>query len=108
MILRIHRIYWLFFRFLIAFNLIVTGLLVSSLFRLETLSTGIFVVMLGGKLLGWMLSIVIERWFYAKGRESLFKNAGYGYRHLLGYTFALDFIYFSVIVTLCLMTMSYM
>lgn len=105
--MKAYRIYWLFFKFLIVFNLLISGLLVLPIYTAEKISTGIFALLILGKIVGWAASILIERWFYARDREILFKNAGFSYTYLFAYLFVIDFLYLLTIIAICLTLKSY-
>lgn len=97
MFAKLHKIYGYFFKFLICFNIVVSVLCINFLLEVESPSMRTYLLLVIIKGIGYGLSVVIEKWFYAKSREYFFKNLGLGYRHIFGYLFLVDALLFIII-----------
>ncbi len=92
MLAKLYRVYFHFFKFLTVVNLGVSVFAVALVLRQEWADNlvGAYVLALLAKLLGYGISVVIEKWFFAGQREYFFKNMGLGYRHIFGFLFVID------------------
>lgn len=92
MLVKLYRVYFHFFKFLVSVNVGVSLFAVALVLRREEPDNlaGAYVLALLAKLLGYGISAVIEKWFFAGQREYFFKNMGLGYRHIFGFLFFVD------------------
>ena len=84
------RIILLHFRFLLALNLLWSIALLSSVFTYGLQTATAISLIIVAKVIGYGVSILIERWLYAGQREYYFKNMSLSYVRLFGCLFLLD------------------
>lgn len=99
MLAKLYRVYIHFFKFLATVNIGVSFFAVALVLGREGQSdlVGAYVLAVVAKLLGFGISVVIEKWFFAGHREYFFKNMGLGYRHIFGVIFSVDIILLIII-----------
>jgi len=90
-----------YFRFLLAINLVWSVVLLANAFAGVSTTTAILLIVVA-KIVGYGLSILIEKWFYPKQREYYFKNIGIAYRNLFACLFAIDTVLLMFIASLWL------
>lgn len=92
MLAKLGPVYFHFFKFLALANLGVSFFAVALVLGREepTDWIGVYILALLVKLLGYGLSVVVEKWFFSGHRAYFFKNIGLGYRHIFGFLIAID------------------
>lgn len=92
MLSKLCQVYIYFFKSLALANLGVSFFAVSLVQGREepTDWVGAYILAVLLKLAGYGLSIVIEKWFFARHRAYFFKNMGLGYRHIFGFLIGID------------------
>ncbi len=94
MLAKLHQVYTHFFKFLAVVNIGVSVFAVALVLGGQGQSPVVaaYVLAVAVKLVGYGLSVVIEKWFFAERREYFFKNMGLGYRHIFGFVFFVDVV----------------
>ncbi|MFC7524649.1 hypothetical protein ACFQRK_11865 [Parapedobacter sp. GCM10030251] len=94
------------FRFLIAINFLCSIALLANAFSGISATMAIPLIVIA-KIIGYGLSILIEKWFYAKQREYYFKNIGIAYCQLFARLFAIDTITLILLASVWLMVRNF-
>lgn len=100
MFVKLYRVYVYFFKLVAIINIgvsVFAGALLMDGEGRDRVATA-YVLATAAKVLGYGVSILIEKWFFAGHREYFFKNMGLGYRHIFGFVFIVDLVLFAVII----------
>jgi len=106
MIRRFLKLYFPLFKHLILLNVLMS-VLAARLFLQEGFNVyGVYIIASSIKIVGYALSLAVERMFYAK-RGYFFKNVGLSYSRIFAYILLLDLGYYIIILLICWIVKSF-
>ena len=107
MLKKIAFLYQQHFKFIVALNLFVSICFVTIFWNKGYNHYPLYMLALMLKLVSYGISIAIEKMFF-QSRSFHFRNLGFSYRMLFGWLYAIDFLFFIVILLISLACKTFM